>query len=67
MAETIAATAGATPGSVAEHAAAQAVTGRFTRPGEVADLALFLASDRVAGNVTGANLVIDGGFTTETH
>ena len=66
VAETIAASAGATPGSVADQAAAQAVTGRFTRPEEVAALALFLASDRVAGNVTGANMVIDGGFTAET-
>ncbi|MFI9380092.1 SDR family oxidoreductase [Kutzneria sp. NPDC052558] len=67
VAETLAATADATADSVAATAAAQAVTGRFTTPTEVADLALFLASDRVAGNVTGANMTIDGGFTTETH
>jgi NAD(P)-dependent dehydrogenase (short-subunit alcohol dehydrogenase family) len=36
-------------------------TGRFTRPDEVAALAVMLASDRV-GNVTGANVVIDGGL-----
>jgi NAD(P)-dependent dehydrogenase (short-subunit alcohol dehydrogenase family) len=36
-------------------------TGRFTRPEEVADLVLFLASDR-SGNVTGADFVIDGGL-----
>jgi NAD(P)-dependent dehydrogenase (short-subunit alcohol dehydrogenase family) len=36
-------------------------TGRFTRPEEVADLVLLLASDR-AGNVTGADFVIDGGL-----
>ena len=36
-------------------------TGRFTRPNEVADLVLFLASDR-SGNVTGADFVIDGGL-----
>jgi len=36
-------------------------TGRFTRPNEVADLVLLLASDR-AGNVTGSDFVIDGGL-----
>jgi NAD(P)-dependent dehydrogenase (short-subunit alcohol dehydrogenase family) len=36
-------------------------TGRFTTPEEVASLAVFLASAR-AGNVTGANYVIDGGL-----
>jgi NAD(P)-dependent dehydrogenase (short-subunit alcohol dehydrogenase family) len=39
------------------------VTGRFTRPEEVADLVLLLASDRT-GNVTGADFVIDGGMVT---
>ena len=39
------------------------VTGRFTQPAEVADVVLFLASDR-AGNVTGADFVIDGGLLT---
>ena len=41
----------------------QSVTGRFTRPEEVADLVLLLASDR-SGNVTGADFVIDGGLIT---
>jgi NAD(P)-dependent dehydrogenase (short-subunit alcohol dehydrogenase family) len=36
-------------------------TGRFTQPSEVADLALLLASRR-AGNVTGADFLIDGGL-----
>jgi NAD(P)-dependent dehydrogenase (short-subunit alcohol dehydrogenase family) len=36
-------------------------TGRFTRPEEVADLVLFLASHR-SGNITGADFVIDGGL-----
>jgi NAD(P)-dependent dehydrogenase (short-subunit alcohol dehydrogenase family) len=39
------------------------VTGRFSRPEEVADLVLLLASDR-AGNVTGTDFIIDGGLIT---
>ena len=37
------------------------VTGRFSRPEEIADLVLILASDRTA-NVTGADITIDGGL-----
>lgn len=37
--------------------------GRFGTPEEVADTALFLASER-AGFVTGENLVVDGGLTS---
>ena len=37
-------------------------TQRFTSPQEIADLALFLCSDRAA-NITGANFVVDGGLT----
>jgi NAD(P)-dependent dehydrogenase (short-subunit alcohol dehydrogenase family) len=51
------------PDAVARAAAAESVSGRFTRPEEVADLALYLASDR-AENVTGANFIIDGGLIT---
>ena len=40
---------------------AGSVTGRFSRPEEVADLVLLLASDRTA-NVTGADFRIDGGL-----
>ena len=39
------------------------LTGRFTRPEEVADLVILLASDR-SSNVTGADFIIDGGLTT---
>ena len=39
-------------------------TGRFTEPEEVADLVLLLASSR-AGNVTGADFLIDGGLTKD--
>jgi NAD(P)-dependent dehydrogenase (short-subunit alcohol dehydrogenase family) len=63
VAATIAQAAGGRPDAVADRAAKDAVTGRFTQPKEVADLVLLLASDR-AGNVTGANFVIDGGMTT---
>ena len=42
---------------------AAAATGRFTHPGEIADLVLFLASDRAA-NITGSDVVIDGGLVT---
>jgi NAD(P)-dependent dehydrogenase (short-subunit alcohol dehydrogenase family) len=51
--------------AVAGGAADESVTGRFTQPREIADLVLFLASDR-AGNITGADFVIDGGLITTT-
>ena len=66
--EGVAATVAKASGVDAETARAQIVesqggfaTGRFTRPDEVADLVLFLASDR-AGNITGSDYVIDGGL-----
>jgi NAD(P)-dependent dehydrogenase (short-subunit alcohol dehydrogenase family) len=61
VAATVGAATGADPGDVQRQAASQMVTGRFTRPEEVADLVLFLASDR-AGNITGAAFAIDGGL-----
>jgi NAD(P)-dependent dehydrogenase (short-subunit alcohol dehydrogenase family) len=63
VAATIAHASGGDPDAVAKQAADGMVTGRFTRPQEVADLVLLLASDR-AGNVTGADFVIDGGLIT---
>jgi NAD(P)-dependent dehydrogenase (short-subunit alcohol dehydrogenase family) len=63
VAATIAHASGGDPDVVAKQAAEGMVTGRFTRPEEVADLVLLLASDR-AGNVTGADFVIDGGLIT---
>lgn len=61
VASTVAAASGSDPDSIAKSVAAGAVTGRFTQPREVADLVVLLASDR-AGNVTGADFVIDGGL-----
>ncbi|MET0863080.1 MAG: oxidoreductase [Nakamurella sp.] len=61
VAETFAAGSGADPAAVADSAVAGSATKRFTTPDEVADLVLLLASGR-AGNVTGADYVIDGGL-----
>ncbi len=63
VAATVAAATGLDPAQVAKGAAAQSVTGRFSRPEEVADLVVWLASDRAA-NVTGADVRIDGGLVT---
>ncbi|MER6514896.1 oxidoreductase [Nonomuraea sp. NPDC001636] len=62
VAATVARASGGDPEAVARQAAAQAETGRFTHPHEIADLVLLLSSDR-AGNVTGTDFVIDGGLT----
>jgi NAD(P)-dependent dehydrogenase (short-subunit alcohol dehydrogenase family) len=61
VAQTVAMATGGDPAAVAQQAAADAATGRFTTPEEVADLMLFLASARAA-NVTGADFTIDGGL-----
>ena len=61
VAATVGHAAGTAPAEIAAQAAAGAVTRRFTRPAEIADLALMLASDRT-GNVTGADFAIDGGL-----
>jgi NAD(P)-dependent dehydrogenase (short-subunit alcohol dehydrogenase family) len=63
VAATVARATGGQPDAVADQAAKDSVTGRFTQPQEVADLVLLLASSR-AGNVIGADFVIDGGLTT---
>jgi NAD(P)-dependent dehydrogenase (short-subunit alcohol dehydrogenase family) len=63
VAATISAAQNVDPEAVAAGAAAAMVTGRFTRPEEVADIVLLLASVRTA-NVTGADFTIDGGMVT---
>ncbi|MBH0119691.1 SDR family oxidoreductase [Rhodococcus sp. HM1] len=63
VAEVLGTASGASPQEVADGAVAGTPTGRFTTPDEVADLVLFLASDRAA-NITGADMTIDGGFIT---
>jgi len=61
VAETVGQATGASPEEVADKAAQAMVTGRFSRPEEVADLVVLLASD-VTANVTGADIRIDGGL-----
>jgi NAD(P)-dependent dehydrogenase (short-subunit alcohol dehydrogenase family) len=63
VAATLAKVQGTQAADIQAGAAAQSVTGRFTRPEEVADLVLLLASERTA-NVTGADFVVDGGLVT---
>ena len=61
VAATVGQSQGVDPQEVARGAADQSVTGRFTRPSEVADLVLYLAGPSSA-NITGADFVIDGGL-----
>ena len=61
VADTVGRSRGVDPQEVARGAADQSLTGRFTRPSEVADLVVYLASSRAA-NITGADFVIDGGL-----
>lgn len=63
VAATVARHTGASASQIAEQQAAQAPTGRFTRPQEIADLALLLASD-LSANTTGSDFRIDGGLVT---
>jgi NAD(P)-dependent dehydrogenase (short-subunit alcohol dehydrogenase family) len=63
VAQTVENATGQWPEDVARGAAAASVTGRFTHPEEVADVVLWLASER-ATNITGATVIIDGGLIT---
>ncbi|MGW7683983.1 oxidoreductase [Kribbella sp. NPDC054772] len=61
VAATVGRAAGLDPEEVVKQQEAQGATGRFTRPEEVADLVTLLATDRL-GNLTGSDVVIDGGL-----
>ena len=61
VAATVAQAGGGDPDAVAAQAARRRPPAGSPRPQEVADLVVLLASDR-AGNVTGADFVIDGGL-----
>jgi NAD(P)-dependent dehydrogenase (short-subunit alcohol dehydrogenase family) len=63
IAAQFAAASGATPDQVVDSVVAGSATGRFTTAQEVADLALFLASEHSA-NIIGADIRIDGGYVT---
>ncbi|MFJ6635661.1 oxidoreductase [Streptomyces sp. NPDC091376] len=63
VAATVSEATGATPEEVVARAAGVAVTGRFSKPSEVADAVLLLASDR-SGNITGSDITVDGGFVS---
>ena len=63
VADTIAGSSGQAADEVMATTAGAAATGRFTTPEQVADLVVFLASDR-SGNITGSDLRIDGGLIT---
>ena len=61
IASTVSGKTGLTREQVQDGAVADAATRRFSTPEEVADLVVFLASDRAA-NITGAGYAIDGGL-----
>lgn len=61
VARTVGQAAGLSPEDVAAQAASGSVTGRFSRPAEVATLVVLLASGRI-DNVTGSDFAIDGGL-----
>jgi NAD(P)-dependent dehydrogenase (short-subunit alcohol dehydrogenase family) len=61
LASVLGAPSGKSAEQVTEEFASSTVSGRFTRPEEVADLVMMLASDRFA-NMMGAGVTIDGGM-----
>ena len=63
VAQTVGQAQGLDPAAVRAAAVADTATRRFTRPDEVAQVVLLLASG-TAGNVTGCDVLIDGGMVT---
>jgi len=63
VAQTMAKVTGSAPADIAASAVGDTPLGRFSKPREVADLVVFLASERAA-NITGADMTIDGGMIT---
>jgi NAD(P)-dependent dehydrogenase (short-subunit alcohol dehydrogenase family) len=63
VAATVAHGSDASPEDVVRHQEAAAPSGRFTHPEEIADVVTFLCSTRAA-NITGSDIVIDGGLVT---
>ena len=63
VADSIADASGQTADEVRAATAGASATGRFSTPQQVADMVVFLASDRSA-NTTGSDLRIDGGLIT---
>ena len=61
VAATVSQATGAKAAEVQGQAAGATITGRFSQPEEIADLILYLASDRSA-NITGSDFTIDGGL-----
>ena len=53
---------GVSVGKILKSYVADIPLGRYARPEEIADLVLFLVSDR-ASYITGASILIDGGMT----
>jgi len=48
--------------AVAESVTSRLIPGKFSQPEEIAEVAVFLASD-AAGNIFGQEIVVDGGYT----
>ena len=61
VAQSVSRRTGLAPEEVQAAAVKDSATRRFTRPQEVADLVVMLASERL-GNLTGAGVTIDGGL-----